>query len=48
MTDDNPNVNVVAPTEIVEQSVDGDRRTALAGLGEITEDVEHSRSKRIE
>lgn len=47
VTDDNPNVNVMAPTEIVEQSVDGDRRTALAGLGEITEDVEHPRSKRI-
>ncbi len=47
VTDDNANVNVMAPVEIVEQSVDGDRRTALAGLWGITEDVKHSRSKPI-
>ncbi len=47
VTDDNANVNVMAPTEIVEQSVDGDRRTALASLWGITEDVEHFRSKPI-
>lgn len=47
VTDDNPNVNVMAPIEIIEQSVDGDRRTALASFGGITEDVEHSRSRPI-
>ena len=47
VTNDNANVNVMAPTEIVEQSVDGDRRTALASLWGITEDIKHSRSKPI-
>ena len=47
VTDDNSDVHVIAPIEIVEQSVDGDRRTALASLGGITEHVEHSRSKTI-
>ena len=47
VTDDDSNVNVVTPTEIVEQSVDGDRGTALASLGGIIEDVEHSRSRPI-
>jgi hypothetical protein len=47
VTDDNANMNVMAPTKIVEQSVDGDRGTALASLGGIREDVEHSRSKLI-
>jgi hypothetical protein len=47
VTDDNANVNVMAPTEIVEQSVDGDCGTALASLGGIREDAEHSRSRLI-
>lgn len=47
VTNDNANVNIMAPTEIIEQSVDGDRRTALASLWGITEDIKHSRSKPI-
>jgi hypothetical protein len=46
VTDDNANVNVMAPTNIVEQSVDSDRSTALASLGRIAEDVEHFRSRK--
>lgn len=40
-TDDYANVNVVEPIDVVEQSVDSDRSTALASLGRIAEDVEH-------
>lgn len=46
VADDNANVDVMAPTDIVEQSVDGDRRTALASLGRITENAEHPRSRK--
>lgn len=46
VADDNANMNVVPPTNIVEQSVDSDRSTALASLGRITEDVEHFRSRK--
>jgi hypothetical protein len=46
VTDDNTNAHVMVPT-VVEQSVDADRRTALANLWGITENVEHSRLNPI-
>jgi hypothetical protein len=46
VTDDNANVHVMTPTEVVEQCVDGNRGTALASLGGITEDVEHFRLRK--
>jgi len=39
--DDDANVNVLAPTGVVEQSIDRDRSSATAHEGRITEDVEH-------
>ena len=41
VTNDYPNVDVMGPIDIVEQSVDSDRSTALASLRRIAEDVEH-------
>jgi hypothetical protein len=46
VTNDYPNVDVMGPINIVEQSVDSDRGTTLASLGRITEDVEHLRSRK--
>jgi hypothetical protein len=46
VTNDYPNVDVMGPIDIVEQSVDSDHRTTLASLGRITEDVEHFRSRK--
>lgn len=46
VTDDNPNVNVMTPTKVIEQCVDSDRSAALASLGGITEDVEHFRLRK--
>ena len=40
-TDDDADVNVVAPTGMVEQSVDGDRGSTTAHQGRIIEDVKH-------
>jgi hypothetical protein len=42
-TDDDTNVNVVDPINVVEQSVDSDRSTALARSGKVVQDVEHFR-----